>query len=359
MRQIKNICIAAGLLFSGSAMAQDPGLTSVVVNPNPLAVNQTGSVQVQFTNSGAALPAGGAQITISFGPNFSYDAGQQVLTQVNGSNATTSDFTVMSWNPSPAFSVVLQNNAAIPAGISGVRKLTIPIKGLVVTSAGSPQNVSVQVEPLGAVIASNSNGNDQVTSNSAVVPAAALPLQLLDFTGRLKDANADLNWVTAQEENTSHFDIERSADAASWTRVGKIAAQGYKVAQTNYHATDDLRGITGTVYYRLKVVDRSDAFTYSRTVKLNIGNGSMNGSFSVFPTLVQQGADITIQPGSEGITEDMSVLICNNMGQVMRKLQFGQQNALRVSTAELSAGSYIVKIMNANSVVYTTKFIVQ
>jgi len=334
-------------------MAQDPGLTSVVVSPNPIAVNAVGTALVQFTNTGAPLPVGGVQITVSFGSNFSYDP-VQLFSQTNGSNVTTSDFSVVSWNPGPVHSVVLQNNAVIPAGINGARKLTIQIKGTTVTAVGAPQNVNVQLEPLGAVIASNLTTNDQVTTNAVVVPAAALPLQLLSFTGTRKLEMAELNWVTAEEENTSHFEIERSSDVSGWANVGRVQAKGHMVARSNYSATDNLKGISGNVYYRLKMVDRDETFTYSRVVKLSIGEGET--SYSVYPSLVKQGGNITIA-ANQGAATGLSVLISNTQGQVVRQLRMDGQ--LLVSTADLAGGQYYVKISDANSVVYTTKFIVQ
>ncbi len=53
-----------------------------------------------------------------------------------------------------------------------------------------------------------------------------LPLTLLDFTVTKNGNIAQLKWQTANEVNTSHFDIERSTDGVNFTAIGKVDAAG-------------------------------------------------------------------------------------------------------------------------------------
>jgi len=46
-----------------------------------------------------------------------------------------------------------------------------------------------------------------ITGNSS-----PLPVTLVDFSGEKKDSKVLLRWTTASEVNSSHFDIERTAD---------------------------------------------------------------------------------------------------------------------------------------------------
>ncbi|MEI9811099.1 MAG: PQQ-dependent sugar dehydrogenase [Bacteroidota bacterium] len=51
-----------------------------------------------------------------------------------------------------------------------------------------------------------------------------LPLELLTFRGSLQSDATQLVWETANENNTSHFIVERSIDNASFTSIGTVAA---------------------------------------------------------------------------------------------------------------------------------------
>ncbi|MEM6771516.1 MAG: YHYH protein, partial [Bacteroidota bacterium] len=99
-----------------------------------------------------------------------------------------------------------------------------------------------------------------------------LPLDLLAFSATAKQAEltARLNWTTSNEQNVSHFAIERSSDGQTFEQVGLVGANN-EAEQEQFYAFDDLVGLFGTWYYRLKLVDLDGSFTYSpiRTVELS------------------------------------------------------------------------------------------
>src|SRR4030095_144962 len=66
-----------------------------------------------------------------------------------------------------------------------------------------------------------------------------LPLNLIAFQAEKSgDKDALLTWTTANEENTSHFQIQRSFDKNKWYDVGKVGAAGYSVEIRNYEFFD-------------------------------------------------------------------------------------------------------------------------
>ena len=87
-----------------------------------------------------------------------------------------------------------------------------------------------------------------VQTNSAV-----LPLTLLEFNGRLQNNNAVLNWKTDNEQNSSHFEIERSLDGRNYSSIGNITAANIAGVH-QYGFTDNNISALGVpvVYYRLK-----------------------------------------------------------------------------------------------------------
>ncbi|MFN8243855.1 MAG: Ig-like domain-containing protein [Ferruginibacter sp.] len=100
---------------------------------------------------------------------------------------------------------------------------------------------------------------------------AVLPLTLIDFSGKLNGAQVDLNWKTAQEMNTDHFEVERSTDGINFTQIGKVAARGSLSSVTNYNMVDPIP-VKGMNYYRLKILDKDGTYEYSKIVMIRIDN---------------------------------------------------------------------------------------
>ncbi len=101
--------------------------------------------------------------------------------------------------------------------------------------------------------------------------ATPLPVELTSFTVQLQDeTSAMLNWVTASEINNDHFDIERSEDGHSFTKVGEKAGHGTTQVINKYDYLDRFGPsiLSPVLYYRLKQVDYNGAFVYSDIKKV-------------------------------------------------------------------------------------------
>jgi hypothetical protein len=99
----------------------------------------------------------------------------------------------------------------------------------------------------------------------AGVAGAALPVGLLDFTGRLKNNSSLLNWKTGFELNSKGFDIERSYDGQTFSKIGYVSAAGNSNLTLNYTFTDKMIAQENN-YYRLRQIDLDNRYEYSRVV---------------------------------------------------------------------------------------------
>lgn len=81
-----------------------------------------------------------------------------------------------------------------------------------------------------------------------------LPVELLYFEGTRYPTFNNLKWATASENNSSHFNIERSVDGEDWMVVGKRQASGNSQTKLNYYYIDYYNQ-DNTVYYRLNQYD--------------------------------------------------------------------------------------------------------
>lgn len=82
----------------------------------------------------------------------------------------------------------------------------------------------------------------------------SLPVELLYFEGVKYPTFNNLKWATASEQNSSHFDIERSEDGENWRVVGTKSSAGNSQSLINYYYLDYYNQ-DNTVYYRLVQYD--------------------------------------------------------------------------------------------------------
>lgn len=101
------------------------------------------------------------------------------------------------------------------------------------------------------------------------VSGTPLPVELLGFTGEWKAGRVVLNWSTATERNSSHFEIERKTTESGFEKIGQVTAAGESNAEQRY-TFDDLSAAEGENMYRLKMVDRDQTFKYAPVVSVRV-----------------------------------------------------------------------------------------
>ena len=72
----------------------------------------------------------------------------------------------------------------------------------------------------GSLVVNKINGDADVEICFVV---AALPVELISFTGENTARGSQLNWVTASELNNAHFEVEYSTDGRDFTMLDKVA----------------------------------------------------------------------------------------------------------------------------------------
>jgi hypothetical protein len=181
----------------------------------------------------------------------------------------------------------------------------------------------------------------------------ALPLTLLNFSATKTNNTVSLTWQTANEVNTSHFTVQRSLDATSFSSVGNVTAKGNSSATNSYGFTDDVTSIkSGKIYYRLQMVDNDGKFTYSKIATVNIlSDGKF---FVVYPNPVKDQlilvTSTTVNKAEIRITDQTGKLVYN---QQLENVQAGVQNKINVTS--LGKGIYNLQLIT-NSDKQTTRF---
>lgn len=166
------------------------------------------------------------------------------------------------------------------------------------------------------------------------------PVTLSSFTASKGKNEVYLNWNTSSEQNTDYFDVESGDNGVTFSKIGTVGSSGNSNTERSYNFTD-LRPRNGSNYYRLKMVDKDGAFSYSKVVSVQMQIGNWKLSPNPATTIVElQG------PFSRG--EQALIRIVNNNGQeVYRKTAVSENNKVQINIQKLPAGIYHLQ-MNLN-----------
>ncbi len=173
------------------------------------------------------------------------------------------------------------------------------------------------------------------------------PVKLTTFTVTKQGSNAILNWTTASEINSDHFEIERSYDGVNFVSVGTKLAAGNSSTDIHYSFIDPISISSGIIYYRIKTVDFDDTESLSKIVALRL-NGGIVKNFTVYPNPFSSDLKIEMESAKDAA---ITVRISNALGQavVSRNMLLQKGNNVIVLSAELAAlkaGMYVVEIID-------------
>ena len=191
-------------------------------------------------------------------------------------------------------------------------------------------------------------------TTSGVVSGNALPVILTDFAVRSSgDGAAMLTWETKMEQNSSRFEIERSADGTGWTTIGTVQAQGNASMPTGYTYTDS-RVLTGTNYYRLKMIDLDGSAIYSevRVLQLNVVS-----HLSFFPNPARDYVNITLGGISSA---NVTVRLINQAGVVVQEKNVagGAGTTVTLPLQQQASGLYFLHVTTAEGLHETSKLMI-
>jgi hypothetical protein len=188
-------------------------------------------------------------------------------------------------------------------------------------------------------------GNNIYLDNLNIVSSTPLPINLVSFTGKNIGTANQLNWVTAEEKNFDHFELERSADGQQFSKIANIDSKKSNVGN-NYTFTDS-KPLKERNFYRLKMQDMDGSFKYSEIVSLS--EISTSGvSINMYPNPANHELNVQITGRSDGAA---FILISDLVGNLVRSMQTtGSSTTINVD--QLPTGAYLVKyIDNTNSVI--------
>ena len=190
-----------------------------------------------------------------------------------------------------------------------------------------------------------------------IYPAGGtLPIKVVYFNAAKGNGYNTLNWSAESTSESASFDIERSADGKNFTAISTIAASRLDMLQPFNYV--DNSNLTGTVYYRIKIIDFNGKVTYSSVVRIASAVNDMK-LVAVLPNPVSNTAQLNVVSAKK---DNVQLSVVSMTGQLVQRstvqLQSGS-SIINLDVANLQSGMYTIKGTFSDGTVSTVKFVKQ
>lgn len=181
---------------------------------------------------------------------------------------------------------------------------------------------------------------DQIVTPECFIGQVALPVKLTFFTAFAVDnSRVELEWQTASEVNSSHFDVQRSKNGIDYTTIGQVRAAGNSSETIDYRFTDN-EPYTGLSFYRLNQIDIDGTQEFSPVEQVEI---VVARTVSLSPNPVQFTSILRFTSEIRGsVTINIFDLKGNSLNTWENRIEAGFVK-IELNCAYLPKGLYIVK----------------
>lgn len=184
-----------------------------------------------------------------------------------------------------------------------------------------------------------------------------LPVVLTKFTAERSGADVRVQWQTASETNSKHFEVMYSHDGKNWKSIGSINAAGNSFIAKNYYFTHS--GVftsSKTAYYQLKSVDMNGTASMSDVVRISKEETDLR-DITIYPNPLTTQSAVYVESPNAGTA---LISIYNQKGELLDdftiKVEAGMNKILQQELNYLQAGLYLIRV-NLNNQVNTIRVI--
>ena len=185
-----------------------------------------------------------------------------------------------------------------------------------------------------------------------------LPVSFTNFTGHNEGSKNILKWSTSSEINNKGFEVERSADGKSFSKIAFVASKsesGNSTVQLSYGFTDE-KPFSGTNYYRLKQMDKDGKVMYSDVVVLKNKIADFKIA-NLYPNPARSEVKMIITATNAGrATIVISDLTGKIISQLPVQLAVGENNQT-IKVQSLANGTYLIKVIAESGLETVQRFV--
>ena len=178
-----------------------------------------------------------------------------------------------------------------------------------------------------------------ITGVDDTIANSPLPVRFTSFTVNCGDNRILISWKTAQEQNSSRFDIEESVDGNSWNVIGSLPAAGNSSTETGYSFTKN--NPAQNYFYRIAEYDLDGRVNYT-----GIARSSCDSTypFRFWPNPVRDNVFIDLNANNQS---PAILKLFDSKGALVkeqRTVLMQGRNQVEMNLSSLSSGSYQLQI---------------
>ncbi|MEI8059706.1 MAG: T9SS type A sorting domain-containing protein [Ferruginibacter sp.] len=263
----------------------------------------------------------------------------------------------------PEITVTQNGTAFTGLNVRGVDYPSIDTSAKVVMFTVKNSNVTTFTYRAGAVNSGSSSSTRQKSiyfKNFYYPAGGSLPVKYSSFDAAAANSVVTLNWVTEQEINNDHFEVERSFDGTNFSTVA-IVLDGFATgSQKSYKVKDNAAELAtkAVAYYRLKQIDNNGRITYSNVLTVRLQSKTSDVKMQVSPNPFVENLNIQF---SSTVNAKAQVQVLSVNGQKV----FTQQttitkgsNSIQVQgLSKLIPGMYIAQLIINGVIIDNQKII--
>ncbi|MGG9960340.1 T9SS type A sorting domain-containing protein [Ferruginibacter sp. SUN106] len=214
---------------------------------------------------------------------------------------------------------------------------------------------------------SANNGTNTVTLNGITTfspfavgtinaGGAPLPIKIYYFNASKGNVANTLNWNAECTSSQATFEIERSADGKNFTTINSFTATQARCALP--FSYDDAAPLTGTNFYRIKIIDIDGRINYTSIVKVGAQVRDMQLA-GILPNPVSNTAQLSITTSKK---DKVELAIVSLEGKVVYRNTVQVQSGsslVSLDVSNLATGTYFVRGVFSDGQTNSVKFVKQ
>jgi len=173
-----------------------------------------------------------------------------------------------------------------------------------------------------------------------------LPVTLNNFWATLSGHSVCIYWQASNEENFSHYVLQRSRDAKSYENIAFISGKAGQPGIINFYSYEDADAmgiVDGKIYYRLQMLDRNGDSYLSNVAVISKG---INGpTLLIYPNPTTGLCHLIVENAVADASAQLLILNSSGMEveEKMLKLAKGR-NVFTLNLEKHAPGLYVLRL---------------
>jgi len=187
----------------------------------------------------------------------------------------------------------------------------------------------------------------QYSKDTVYITVGVVPLVIKNYELKIKNEGVVNKWITLNEINVSHFNVQRSSNGIEFNTIQQTTAKNNTY---NEYSITDAQPLNGVCYYRIEAVDKDGKTTYSKTEKVQIK--IENEQLTIFPNPAKDIVNI-VSPNIQ------QVIIYDVTGRILLNKQLSGISNIQLNIGSIGKGIFFVRAIGKDGSSETKKLLVQ